>query len=153
MRKIALLLASLSLLACGRRAPAPPPPPPVEAELLRLPLPARLAREAQGRPPGTPRVEEVMAALGGLGLERVQQVLASPLGAAFCASAATARGTVVAVCEFASEGRAQGGMSYSHRAFDAIIPGRTLVLNRKTLLTVSGAPADAQAALTAFARL
>src|SRR4051794_41973115 len=52
---------------------------PADPEGGALPLPARLAREAERRPTGTPRVEEVMAALGrgGLPVERVQQVLRS----------------------------------------------------------------------------
>ena len=121
----------------------------------------RLAREAASRPPATPRVEDVLTALARAGLApgRPQQVLARTLGASFCASAATAQGTGVAVCEFSSEEVARRGLAFSRLAFDRIIPGRTLTLNRKTLLTVTraeaspNAEAEARAAVAAFARL
>jgi hypothetical protein len=155
MRKT--LLIFVLTFACHRPgappAPATPSVPDPDPDLARLPIPARLAREAQRRPAGTPRVEEVMAALGqgGVPVERVRQVLASTIGASFCAAGSTAAGTTVAVCEFPSEEVARRGMSTSHQLFDRLIPGRTLVLNRKTLLTVAGA--EAQAARSLFAHL
>jgi hypothetical protein len=156
MFKSPLIALALLFAACSRTS-APEPPPALDEEVARLPLPARLAREAQSRPAGTPRAEEVMAALGrgGLSLERPQQVLGSTIGAAFCASAATIRGTAVAVCEFTSEEIARRGLAYSRRTFDRLIPGRSLAVNRKTLLTVTRAEADdeVQTALAVFARL
>jgi hypothetical protein len=153
MRKTPLLALALALTACTRH---PEPPVALDPDLARLPLPARLAREAQSRPGGTPRSEEVLAALtrNGLAALRVQQVLGSTIGASFCVSGATARGTGLAVCEFASEEIARQGLSYSRQAFDRLVPGRTLALNRKTLLTVTRAnDAEAQTALSVFARL
>jgi hypothetical protein len=150
MRKTLLLFLAMS--ACHRTG-APPAPAVLDPDLARLPLPARLAREAERRPAGTPRVEEVMTALGhkGLPVERVRQVLGGIIGASFCAAGSTAAGTTVAVCEFPSEEAARRGMSTSHQLFDRLIPGRSLALNRKTLLTVAGA--QAQTALSLFAHL
>jgi hypothetical protein len=152
MRK--LLFALLLFSACHRPAPAPVAPP-VDPEALRLPLAGRLAREAGARPSGTPRAEEVMAALarGGLTLDSARQVLASTVGAAYCTSAATAKGVAIAVCEYPAEESARQGLEYSHRAFDRLIPGRRLLLNRKTMLTVTGADDEARRAAEIFAAL
>jgi hypothetical protein len=153
MRKYLLLLALVA--ACRREAPAPTPPP-VDPEMFRLPLAARLDREARARPTGTPRVEEVLAALerGGLTLQGAQQVLASTVGASYCQSAATPGGVAVAVCEYSAEDVARRGLEYSHRTFDRLIPGRRLLLNRKTLLTVTGAAeTEARTAAAIFASL
>jgi hypothetical protein len=152
MRK--LLLVAVLVAACHREKPAPQAPP-VDPEIVRLPLAARLAREAGARPGGTVRAEEVMAALrkGGLPLTAPQQVLASTVGAAYCASAGTARGVAVAVCEYPAEEAARQGMEYSHRVFDRLIPGRRLLVNRKTLLTVTGADDEAKRAAEIFAAL
>jgi hypothetical protein len=152
MRKIFIIVAVLS--ACHREASAPPAPP-VDQESLRLPLAARLAREAGARPNGTVRAEEVLAALarGGLAVEGQQQVLASTVGAAYCTSAGTARGLVVAVCEYPGEEAARRGMEYSHRVFDRLIPGRRLLVNRKTMLTLAGADDEARRAAAIFAAL
>jgi hypothetical protein len=147
---------ALVLVACTRQSAPPPAAPPVDPQTFRMPLSARLAREAQARPTGTPRVEEVMAALerGGLTLDRNQQVLASTVGAAYCSSAVTPKGMAVAVCEYPAEDVARRGLEYSHRTFDRLIPGRRLSLNRKTMLTVTGAAdADATAATRIFAAL
>jgi hypothetical protein len=152
MRKLCLVVVLLS--ACHREKPAPQAPP-LDPEVLRLPLADRLAREAGARPTGTLRAEEVMAALtrGGLALEGGKQVLASTVGAAYCTSAGTAKGLAVAVCEYPEEEAARKGMEYSHRAFDRLIPGRRLLVNRKTMLTVTGADDEAQRAAAIFAAL
>jgi hypothetical protein len=153
MRHFALV--AVLLVACTRSS-APPPAPIVDPDVVRLPLPARLQREAQARPTGTPRAEEVMAALerGGLALEGHQQVLASTVGAAYCTSAVTPKGVAVAVCEYPAEDQARRGLEYSHRTFDRLIPGRRLLLNRKTMLTMTGAAdADATAAARIFTAL
>jgi len=152
MRK--LLLVATLVAACHREKPAPEAPP-VDPEMINLPLGARLAREAGARPTGTPRAEEVLAALarGGLTVEGQKQVLASTVGAAYCASAGTPRGLAVAVCEYPAEAAARQGMEYSHRVFDRLIPGRRLLVNRKTLLTVTGADDEARRAAEIFAAL
>ena len=160
MRKLALLSLTFTLLsaACHRPAPAPAPPPAppgVDPAMSALPLLERLAREASARPTGTLRAEEVLAALerGGLTLRKTQQVLASTVGAAYCTSSATSRGVAVAVCEYPAEAVARRGLEYSHRVFDRLIPDRRLLLNRKTMLTVTGADADAKRAADIFAAL
>ena len=152
MRKLFLVIALLS--ACHREKPAPQAPP-VDPEAMRLPLADRLAREAGARPTGTPRAEEVLAALarGGLAVEGEQQVLASTVGAAYCTSAGTPKGAAIAVCEYPAEEAARQGMEYSHRVFDRLIPGRRLLVNRKTLLTVTGAGDEARRAAEIFAAL
>jgi hypothetical protein len=152
MRKLVLLFLLVS--ACRREA-TPPAPPPVDPQMAQLPLAARLEREAKARPAGALRAEEVMSALtrGGLALEGTRQVLASTVGAAYCTSAGTPRGLAVAVCEYPAEESARQGMEYSHRVFDRLIPGRRLLLNRKTMLTVTGADDEAQRAAAIFAAL
>jgi hypothetical protein len=152
MRK--LLLALLVFSACHKEAPAARPP--VDPANAQLPLVARLEREARTRPTGTPRAEEVLAAFArnGIPVEGAMQVLASTVGAAYCTSAGTPQGLAIAVCEFPAEALARQGLEYSHRTFDALIPGRRLLLNRKTLLTVTGAPdAEAKKAAEIFAAL
>lgn len=153
MRKLMLLV--LLAAACRHETPAPPAPPPVDPELLRLPLVDRLQREAKSRPTGTPSAEQVLAALtrGGIALEGTQQVLASTVGAAYCASTGTPRGVAIAVCEYPAEEAAQRGMEYSHKVFDWLVPGRRLLLNRKTMLTVTGADDEAKRAAAIFAAL
>jgi hypothetical protein len=145
MRKSLSVLVLVLVSSCARQS-APPPPPPVDPDTFNLPLAARLDREAHRRPAGTPTAEQVLAALvrGGLPLERHQQVLASTVGAAYCTSAVTEQGVAVAVCEYPAEDAARRGLAYSHQAFDRLIPGRRLLLNRKTLLTMTGA-AEAEA--------
>jgi hypothetical protein len=152
MRKLLLVVVLLS--ACHRDKPAPQAPP-LDPEAMRLPLAARLAREAGGRPTDTLRAEEVMAALGrgGLALLGTRQVLASTVGAAYCTSAGTARGVAIAICEYPAEEAAKKGMEYSHQVFDRLIPGRRLLVNRKTLLTVTGADDEARRAAEIFAAL
>jgi hypothetical protein len=157
---IALLLVSVLSAACHRASPtaspAPAPQPTVDPQVARLPLGARLEREAHSRPTGTPSVEAVMAALsrGGLSLAGQQQVLASTVLASYCTIAVTGKGAVLSVCEYPAEEAARRGLDFSHRTFDRIIPGRQLSLNHKTMLTVTGASADeARAAAAIFAAL
>jgi hypothetical protein len=155
MRTSLLALVLFASLACTRSS-TPPAPPPADPDAFALPLAARLDREAHRRPPGTPTAEEVLAALvrAGLPLERTQQVLASTVGAAYCSSAVTEKGVAVAVCEYPAEDAARRGLEYSHRAFDRLIPGRRLLLNRSTMLTVTGAnDAEAKQAANVFAAL
>jgi len=152
-----LLLLVVLCAACRHETPAASTPaaPPVDPELLRLPLGERLEREAKSRPAGALRAEEVLTALtrGGIAVEGARQVLASTVGAAYCASAGTPRGVAIAVCEYPAEEAAQKGLEYSHRAFDRLIPGRRLLLNRKTMLTVTGADDEARRAAAIFAAL
>ena len=125
-------------------------------------LAQRLAGEAAARPRGTgPRVEDVATALrqAGLAVTPPSQVLARTIGARYCASTSTPAGLAVAVCEFADPAAAEGGLAFSHRTFDRLVPGRTLLRNRSTVLTLSGGEpsaalaADATRASQVFAAL
>jgi len=126
-------------------------------------LAQRLAGEAAARPRGGagPRVEDVTTALqrAGLVVTSPSQVLARTIGARYCASTSTPAGLVLAVCEFADPAAAEGGLAFSRRTFDRLVPGRTLLRNRSTVLTLSGGEpsaalaADATRASNVFAAL
>jgi len=179
-----VLLGALSSAACARRAPgaatpdpnlapvatpAPQTPPnAAAAPAARGTLAERLSAEAQGRPATSLSAERVTEALSraGLALGPLTQVLGRTIGARYCASTATPAGLGVAVCEFADDAEAARGLDYSHRTFDRLVPGRTLLRNRGTVLTLTpgdpgaaNAPAPAPAvaeatrAATAFAAL
>ena len=152
-----IAFASLFLVAACR-TPAPPAPPPPDDHFS---LAERLAKEAASRPAGTPRAEDVAAALGraGVGLRSFQQVLARTVSARFCMAGHTDAGLAVSVCEFADDAAAARGADYSRRTFDRLIPNRRLQRNGPTLLTLTGAattPAaggEAARAAAAFASL
>jgi len=163
----ALVAAALPETACSRRAaPADTatttalatttsaPPDDTSPAATRGNLAQRLAAEAAARPGATataagPRVEDVATALrqAGLTVTPPSQVLARTIGARYCAAASTPAGLALAVCEFADEAGAERGLAYSHRTFDRLLPGRTLLRNRSTVLTLSGG--DAGPALAA----
>ena len=108
-------------------------------------LAQRLAAEAAARPAAAgPRVEDVATALrrAGLAVTTPSQVLARTIGARYCASTGTPVGLTVAVCEFADDAEAERGLAYSHRVFDRLVPGRTLLRNRSTVLTLGGGGAS-----------
>jgi hypothetical protein len=133
----------------------PAPAPPSEGSLTE-----RLATEARARPPGAPRLEDLVAALGrdGIVVQRTHQVLAGTVGASYCAAAIMGRGLGLAVCEFESNDAAAAGLARSHKTFDRLIPDRLLVVHRQALLTLthpSGDPLDEEtrAATRAFAAL
>jgi len=124
----------------------------------------RLAAERAARPAGTLRPEDVAGALekAGIAVAPIAQVLASTVGARYCAATTTAAGLAVAVCEFADTADAERGLAYSRRTFDRLIPGRTLARNRATVLTLTTpaargpereAPAEAYRAAAIFAAL
>ena len=145
-------------------APAPAPTPVVAAPAPTPPGPAlslgeRLAAEAKARPSGTVRIEDLALALRGHGvaIARTRQVLGSTLGARYCSVALTEKGLGLAACEFESPESAEMGRAQSIARFDKAIPGRRLVVNGKTLLTVAPAASalaeESQAATTLFATL
>ena len=110
-------------------------------------LAQRLAAEAAERPAASaagPRVEDVATALrrAGVAVTPPSQVLARTIGARYCAATSTPTGLALAVCEFADEAGAERGLAYSHRTFDRLVPGRTLLRNRSTVLTLSGGGTD-----------
>jgi hypothetical protein len=99
------------------------------------------------------RLEDVVAALKehGVAVARTRQVLGSVVGARYCAVAMTERGLGVAACEYDSADSARAGMVSSQARFDQEIPGRRLLVNGKTLLTVAPAGADGEEARTVTA--
>jgi len=153
MRASSALACVPFLLACSSR-PAPPPAALAAAPSpARLPEPApapplslgdRLAREASSRPADAVRMEDVVAALEahGVAVARTRQVLGSTVGARYCAVALTADGLGVAACEYDSDEAARAGLVSSQARFDEKIPGRRLVVNGKTLLTVAPAGSE-----------
>jgi hypothetical protein len=169
----AIVAAAVPETACSRRAapaastaarpgapesPGPATPPDdTSPAVARGNLAQRLAAEAAGRPSASasssaagPRVEDVATALrrAGVAVTPPSQVLARTIGARYCAATSTPAGLAVAVCEFADEAGAERGLAYSHRTFDRLIPGRTLLRNRSTVLTLSGGASAALAADT-----
>lgn len=115
------------------------PPLAVDPALARMPIAARLAREAASRPAHAVRAEAVFSALSGerVSIVRTRQVLGATLGAAYCANALSQEGLALSVCEFADARAAEGGLTRSHVLFDRLMPGRLLVRNGLTVLTLS----------------
>ncbi len=113
----------------------------------RLPLRERLAHEASRRPEQAVRPEQLREALQGRGvaLARGRQVLAAPVGAAYCEAAVSDQGLGLSLCEFADEAAAEAGRERSHELFDTLVPGRTLVAHGGSLLTLTQ-PGDERAA-------
>jgi len=169
---LALGAATALATSCARRS-APAAPAASAAEPLprrdeatpstaRGNLAERLAAEAGARPTAAgPRVEDVATALrrAGLAVAPPSQVLARTIGARYCAATGTPVGLALAVCEFADDAEAERGLAYSQRAFDRLVPGRTLLRNRSTVLTLTGGAssparaADATRASRVFAAL
>lgn len=97
--------------------------------------------EADARPAEAVRPEQLFAALQrqGILLSRKRQVLASTVGALYCELAISDGGLGVSVCEYADEAAANAGGETSHRLFDAIVPGRTLLSHGGSVLTLTHA--------------
>lgn len=113
---------------------------------VNKPLLQLLADEKTNRPSDTPSAESVFAALdkAGIHTQDPSQVLGRTVGAAFCENAHTAQGMVVSVCEFKDADTLAKGRAYSQKTFAQALPNRSLVSNKKTLLTIN--PPDASAA-------
>lgn len=92
-------------------------------------------KEAANRPTGTPRVEDVYAAItkAGFALEEQQQHLASPFKASYCVGAKTKPDIALSVCEYPNADVAQKGKAESEKIR---ILNRELFLNGATTLTV-----------------
>ncbi|MBF5043784.1 hypothetical protein FGE12_15410 [Aggregicoccus sp. 17bor-14] len=164
---LASLLVPLLLSACQRPAPAEPaaaaeaPAPRAAPAAEPLPplLALRLAQEAEARPTGTPRAEEVLAALqrAGLHLGEHQQYLASASGARYCYGARSQRGLRLSVCEYGDVASARAARQRVLRALGS--PERAVLLNRATTLQLQrpvGSPdaeAEARTAAQAFQKL
>ena len=138
------VLPLLFLAACHKDAPAPPVPavtPSVpEAGAKQLggsDIVTELQTEAANRPKGTTSVEQVIAAVEGLGTKMThRQVLASPLKAHYCENGSTAAGLGMSICEFDDAAKAGAGKERSLEIFKKF-GKRTLLVNGATLLTVT----------------
>ncbi len=146
-------LLSLALLSgCADAKPARGPKAnvrlavaPLVLERDPLPLAERLAREASEHPEARQEVERTLKDLEHAGIEvvRTRQALARPLAARYCATALTATGLGLSLCAFADGAAAELGRTRSHQSFDALIPGRTLLVRSSSLLTVTQPASDA----------
>lgn len=154
------LLGTLLLSACGQApeggsAPAPRVSPRPELALTastgapapalsRVPLGRRLTLEASDRPRSGVRPAQLFAALQrqGILLSRQRQVLASTVGARYCELAVSDGGLGVTLCEYTDQDAARAGSESSHRLFDAIVPGRTLISHAGSVLTLTHAESE-----------
>lgn len=152
---IAGCLLSLTLLsgcadakAARRQKPPSLPAPAVSAPPLErdpLPLAERLAREGSEHPEARQAVERTLRELerAGVQLVRTRQALARPLAARYCATALTATGLGLSLCAFADGAAAERGRARSRQSFDALIPGRSLLVRASSLLTVTQPASEA----------
>lgn len=108
-------------------------------------LSQRLRGESEVRPTGTPRAEDVLAALAtaGIQVKGVKQYLGSTVQASFCMGGQTTSRLAIAVCEYSDEQAAMRGRTYSLEKFRGIAPSRAILVNRKTTLTLSGSSSSA----------
>jgi hypothetical protein len=147
-----MLLVCVSLAACEAKAPAaleaarPAPALSLPQERDPLPLSERLLREANDHPEARENVERALKefATAGISFTRTRQALARPLSAHYCATALTDSGLGLSLCAFRDAQTAEQGRELSRRSFDALIPGRTLLVRASTLLTITE-PASEQA--------
>lgn len=154
-RPLALALwALMGVAACHRGAPPAAPAasntaPAGGMDGVTTPLLQLLTNEKTNRPAGTPSAETVFAALdkAGIHTQDPSQVLGRMVGAAFCENAHTHEGVVVSVCEFKDADTLARGRAYSEKTFGKALPNRSLVSNKKTLLTIN--PPDASPATKA----
>jgi hypothetical protein len=151
---VVLAGALFGLAACEGRKSVPPATAPAtattKAKAAPTPRPGgggsiaeRLAEEARTRPAGAIRLEDLVAKLEehGVAIARSRQVLAEVVGARYCALALTQDGLGVVACEYDSPEAAQAGLADSKAKFDKALPGRRLLTNGKTLLTLTAARA------------
>ncbi|MBX3191350.1 MAG: hypothetical protein KF819_30410 [Labilithrix sp.] len=109
----------------------------------------RFASEAEKRPTGVPRVEDVMAALEkqGVRLREIKQHLGSPFQAAYCMGLQTGDDVHMSICEYRSEKAAIDGRQTSLDALK-MVPARQIARNGGTTLTIRvGNPSPANEAL------
>ena len=158
--------ASAATVAAARATSPLAIPGATVAAFPNLPIPARFASEAKGRPQGIkPTVEDVYTALkaAGIPVESEKQHLASSQGARYCVGARVGEGADprldLSVCEYATPEVAQLGRDWSHESMKAVVPNRTLYVNRNTLLIVREAQKNpendalVEKAATVFAQL
>jgi hypothetical protein len=98
---------------------------------------SKLAQEAIGRPTGTPKAEDVLAAItaAGVPLTNQQQYVATTIKAHYCLDARSPTGINVSVCEYDDDAKAIEGRAFSQNLFKAI-SHREVVVNKKTTLSL-----------------
>lgn len=147
-----VLVASSS---CKQERPSVAAPPPAVAPTVPIakggPLSERLEREGTARPAASLRAEDVFAALvkSGLEIKERMQVLAAPVGAAYCQNAHTANDVILTVCEFDDEASAEKGKATSLAAMH--VENRQVVLHHATTLQVIESPKTEQSTKSAAA--
>ncbi len=142
-------------LAAGPNS-ASPPFDPAAVGGLKL----TLDRESASRPTGTPKAEQVFAALekAGVKVDGIRQQLGATHGANYCSGGATAAGLGVNVCEYADAEAATAGRERSLKLL-AGIKNREIFVNKKTTLTMmrgdgaTGAAQERDKAVEAFKKL
>jgi hypothetical protein len=157
--RAALVVALVAALGC--RDATPPRAPELTTPAVEPPagaarsLERRLAEERAARPAGAVGIEALASALAARGVEvvRARQVLAAPVGARYCAAAATRGGLGLALCEFDSQAAAEEGLRRSRARFDRSMPGRRLAAAGGSLLTIASDGPEAQLAAESFAAL
>ena len=97
----------------------------------------RMANEAKNRPTGTPRAEDLYAALAKAGMKVVEknQHMAAPFGAQYCLGAEVEGQLALSVCEYGSEQAAKDGREMSLKAFK-FVANREIFINKQTTFTV-----------------
>ncbi len=171
-----LLLAPLLLIAACSQAPAEAGPASARHAARTTPAftrPApdvfskrsmttaqRMDLEKTSRSAATPRIEDVLVALGsaGVSVAEAKQHVAAPIGARYCVGAKTAHDVALSLCEYSDEAAANTWRDANARTFHAI-KTRDDYVNKATTLTVlkptatPDSEADAQRVASAFARL
>lgn len=126
-----------------------------------LPLADKFAWERTHRKPVHPSADETYAAFEAAGIKLTEktQHVASVYGAIYCLGAKGEADTVFSLCEYSTPEEAKKGKETSEKAF-AMIPGRTLLVVKNSLLTVRGPAAGTpeskaiiQKAVDAFQKL
>lgn len=134
-------------------APAAPAPAPAVAETgpaaesMRT-LAGRLQYEAEHRPTGTTRADDVFVALAAAGLtvEDTKQYLGLTAAAAYCAGGRTTDGLAIAICEYPDAAAAAAGRDRVVARFP-VGAGRRITVRGATTLTTT-APDDTALAAT-----
>jgi hypothetical protein len=110
-----------------------------------IPFGERFATEAASRPKGGVRAEKVHDAWtkAGIAFGHQKQHLGQPFEASYCIGGKVGEDIATSVCEYTDEKAAESGRQTSLKAF-AAVPGREIVRNNATTLTVRIAtPSDA----------
>jgi hypothetical protein len=165
MRTLACILALLAVAGCDDKKGKPPAAAPVAAPAAgsaAAPPPAvrpdevpaaagaqveqifaQLEAERTHRPPVTPTVEAVYAAIetAGVTFDEKKQVLGLSVGASYCMRAGnTTNGLNVVVCEYETAAKAKTGIELVNTKFADLSPTRTFTTKGSTTIQVIDRP-------------